>query len=304
MEHHTDLTTKQPILLITGMHRSGTSFVAGLLQSAGLDIGKNLLEANYSNPKGFFENTDFLDFHRSVLSSLGIEPKGWIVPDEIIVPDEYVSKAKQLIKHNASAVKPWGWKEPRTTIFLNFWSNLLPNAKFLFIYRSPWEVIDSLYRRGDRPFYDVPEFALEIWTAYNQKILNFRLQYPEKCLLVNLNSITKNTHTLIKNIQKKFSIFLDLPNLEVYDSSLLKNYKNYDSAHPYIIKEFFPQVFNLYNRLNKIADLMEEEEFNLEPDVISNRFLRDWIEMRYRERKAQTKIDQLQAEIKNLKQFK
>ena len=296
MEHHTELRTEQPILLITGMHRSGTSFVAGLLQSAGLDIGKNLLEANYSNPKGFFENTDFLDFHRSVLSSLGIEPKGWIVPDEIIVPDEYVSKAKQLIKDNASAVKPWGWKEPRTTIFLNFWSNLLPNAKFLFIYRSPWEVIDSLYRRGDRPFYDVPEFALEIWTAYNQKILDFRLQYPEKCLLVNLNSLTKNSHTLIKTIQEKFSIVLDSPDLALYEPSLLKNS---DSAHSYIIKEFFPKAFNLYDRLNQIADL-KTDEVQLDPNLIPDRFLKDWVEMRYWKRKAQTaqtEIEELRSQI-------
>ena len=296
MEHHTDFRTEQPILLITGMHRSGTSFVAGLLQSAGLDIGTNLLEANYSNPKGFFENTDFLDFHRSVLSSLGIEPKGWIVPDEIIVPDEYVSKAKQLIKDNASAVKPWGWKEPRTTIFLNFWSNLLPNAKFLFIYRSPWEVIDSLYRRGDRPFYDVPEFALEIWTAYNQKIIDFCLQYPEKCLLVNLNSLTNNSQTLIKTIQEKFSIVLDYPDLAFYEPSLLKKS---DSAHSYIIKYFFPKAFNLYHQLNQIADLTTDE-VQLDPNVIPDRFLKDWVEMRFWKRKAQTaqtEIEELRSQI-------
>ena len=98
MENQSHFSPKQPILIITGMHRSGTSLITAWLQSAGLDIGKNLLEANYSNPKGFFENTDFLDFHRNILSSIGLEPRGWIIQEKIVVPDQYIDQAKQLIK--------------------------------------------------------------------------------------------------------------------------------------------------------------------------------------------------------------
>ena len=43
-----------PCFAITGHHRSGTSLVASLLQSAGLDIGERLMVANEYNKRGYF----------------------------------------------------------------------------------------------------------------------------------------------------------------------------------------------------------------------------------------------------------
>lgn len=287
MENQSHFSAKQPILIITGMHRSGTSLVTAWLQSAGLDIGKNLLEANYSNPKGFFENMDFLDFHRNILSSIGLEPRGWITQEKIVVPDQYIDQAKQLIKDNASETKAWGWKEPRTSLFLDFWSKLLPNSKFLFIYRAPWEVVDSLYRRGDKVFSKSPELALEIWANYNQNILDFYSQNTEKCLLINLNSVIQNPPILIKNIRRKLEISLDLPDQQVYDSSLIKT-QIAESVHPYIIQKFFPKISNLYNHLNAMADLTQTDLVNLNPYLISNQFLRDWVDLRHLHRNYTT----------------
>ena len=86
---------KQPTLIITGMHSSGTSLISGLLQSAGLDVGKNLVPANYANPKGHFENIDFVNFHESVLYSLGIDKVGWTVTTNITPPPYYLERAKK-----------------------------------------------------------------------------------------------------------------------------------------------------------------------------------------------------------------
>ena len=287
MENKTHFVTPKPTLIITGMHRSGTSLVTAWLQSAGLDIGKNLLEANYSNPKGFFENTDFLDFHRNILSSIGLEPRGWIIQEKIVVPDQYIDQAKQLIKDNTSQTKAWGWKEPRTSLFLDFWSKLLPDAKFLFIYRAPWEVVDSLYRRGDKLFYKSPELALEIWANYNQNILDFYSKNAEKCLLINLNSIIQNPSILIKKIEEKLGIPLNVLDQQVYDSSLIKT-QIAESVHPYIIQEFFPKISNLYNQLNAMADLTDTDLVNLNPHLISNQFLRDWVDLRHLHRNYTT----------------
>lgn len=280
MRNQIAFKTKQPILIITGMHRSGTSLVTAWLQSAGLDIGKNLLEGNYSNVKGFFENTDFLEFHRRILLAVGQEATGWTTEKKIVVPDEYIRQALQLIEDNASTTKAWGWKEPRTSLFLNFWSNLLPDAKFLFIYRAPWEVCDSLYRRGDKLFYKSPELALEIWANYNQNILDFYSQNSDKCLLVNLNSIIQNPSTLVKNIQIKLGIVLDFPDLNVYDHSLLKT-QNSNAVYPYMIQEFFPKILNIYNQLNTMADLTDDDFVNQDSHLIANQFLRDWVNLRH-----------------------
>ena len=39
--------TNLAVLIITGMHRSGTSLTAEFLQKIGLDLGNNLLKGNY-----------------------------------------------------------------------------------------------------------------------------------------------------------------------------------------------------------------------------------------------------------------
>lgn len=61
--------SKSSPLIIASMHRSGSSLVASLLQSASLQIGERLMElARDNNIKGFFENLDFVEFHMELLS--------------------------------------------------------------------------------------------------------------------------------------------------------------------------------------------------------------------------------------------
>src|SRR6185436_2942766 len=55
-------------LIITGMHRSGTSFVTELFQSAGLHIGDHLFPADAGNPRGYFEDQEILTLQREMLA--------------------------------------------------------------------------------------------------------------------------------------------------------------------------------------------------------------------------------------------
>jgi hypothetical protein len=47
-------------LIVTGMHRSGTSLLASFLRAAGINLGENLYPADSANPLGYFEDLDFL----------------------------------------------------------------------------------------------------------------------------------------------------------------------------------------------------------------------------------------------------
>jgi hypothetical protein len=105
--------------------------------------------------------------------------------------------------------------------------------------------------------------------------------------LINLNSVIQNPPILIKNIRKKLEIYLDLPDRQVYDSSLIKT-QIAESVHPYIIQEFFPKISNLYNQLNAMADLTDADLVNLNPHLISNQFLRDWVDLRHLQRNYTT----------------
>ncbi|HMB65244.1 MAG TPA: hypothetical protein VKO42_00060, partial [Patescibacteria group bacterium] len=54
-------------VVVIGMHRSGTSLVAGIMQCLGVDMGSNLLSGNRGNPLGFFEDEDILDLNKRIL---------------------------------------------------------------------------------------------------------------------------------------------------------------------------------------------------------------------------------------------
>ncbi len=249
---------RQPILIITGMHRSGTSLLSSLLQSAGLDIGKNLLPSDRANPKGYFENIKFLNFHKNVLYSLGINETGLTLTQKVSPPPYYLDEARKLIEENKSLNQPWGWKEPRTTLFLDFWANLLPKAKFILVYRAPWEVVDSLYRRGtDYIFHLHPELALPVWMSYNQAILDFYHSQSDRCLLVNIKAIIQDPLSLIRTIEDKLSISLSEPDCSLYDQKVLK-VQDSQSRRPQIIKRYFPDAFQLYCDLNKEVNYTDE----------------------------------------------
>jgi len=167
----------QPII-IAGMHRSGTSLTASILQQAGVFIGENLLPANAGNLQGYFEDAAFYKLHKNILAAQAIDPDGWTTASQVEVPESFHEQAKQLCDLRSQAYPLWGWKEPRTTLFLNFWKQLLPQAKFVFPYRSPWEVIDSLFARGDSVFADNPNFAAEIGTLIIRRCSTFVSNIP------------------------------------------------------------------------------------------------------------------------------
>ena len=239
-------------LIITSMHRSGSSLTASLLQSAGLHVGRQLMAGNQSNVKGYFENLDFLDFHKAVLRSHEITDKGWTLQESIEVDARFVEMAKEIVERNAVAPN-WGWKEPRTTLFLDFWGNLLPKAQFLFIYRAPWEAIDSLYRRReDKPFQRNPDLAIKLWLHYNRLILSFYNRFPQRCWLASIYGITGNPSEYVEGINQKFDRNLNPPNTNLYNASLL----SVQSAAEYrasIVNHYFPEAIQLYRELDARA---------------------------------------------------
>ena len=292
--------------IVTGMHRSGTSLIASLLESAGVDLGQRLMQPSHGNVKGHFEDIDFVEFHESVLRSQGISKAGWTFAPQIQVQEQYLQIAQLILEKRASKTI-WGWKDPRTALFLNFWHEFLKEAKFIFIYRSPWEVVDSLYRRGyvdDSVFHSNPNFALKLWCHYNRVLLDFSSQFPEHCLLLNIYSITENPIFLVKAIEEKLGVQLKLPAQNIYDASLL--HSEVSSSHrPALIKHYFPEAFELYEELNSkawsrngLSSVPFSGAAQLPPYVVWA--LQDWLDLRRWEKQAsnlQSEGEQFQSQL-------
>ena len=56
-----------PPTLVLGMHRSGTSYLAEVVQALGVKLGEHLVGAQKGNPRGHFEDREVLVFHEALL---------------------------------------------------------------------------------------------------------------------------------------------------------------------------------------------------------------------------------------------
>lgn len=158
-------------LIVLGMHRSGTSFLTGSLQLAGLDLGKHSTW-NPHNRKGNRENGDIVAFHDAVLAARGA---AWDRPPDAAVVWTEVERAEAARLAAAyDRTGPWGFKDPRTLLMIGEWRQLCPGARFVGIFRNPVAVARSLMSRS--PVTEAEAQAM--WAAYNQRMLALHAVQP------------------------------------------------------------------------------------------------------------------------------
>lgn len=237
-------------LIVLGMHRSGTSLAASLLESAGLHVGDRLLGANASNPRGHFEDEDFVEFEQAVLRELGLSPEGWVTTVPSAVPTVLAAHARALLERKASAGRPWGWKDPRTVPLLPLWRPLVPEARFAMVYRAPWEVVESLFRRGDEAFAEDPELAVRVWRHYNQLLLDLALALPERCVLSNVDAIAADPAAWVATVAARTGTPLHEPH-PIVEPSLMHGDRARERAA--VLFRHYPDVVDLYSRLERVA---------------------------------------------------
>ena len=102
---------------IVGMHRSGTSMVAKLLQRAGLNLGAegDLMPPAEENPEGFYEHLGFVRLNDEVLNVAGAgwdcPPAAWIRLGRTAALDPFRAHAQHLAASPAGAA-PLGLERP------------------------------------------------------------------------------------------------------------------------------------------------------------------------------------------------
>ena len=232
------------------MHRSGTSLTAAILASAGIDMGDHLLGADGANPRGHFEDVDFLLFHQRSLAANGVSTDGFVADAEPEVPALMLAEANDIVAARRAKGRPWGWKEPRTVLFLEFWERLLPEARFVFVFRRPWEVLDSLFRRGNAEFLAEPRLALGVWRHYNERILRFARRATGRCLVVEAAHVVDDQAGFAATVRTRLDLPVGFPSPQC-DRALY--HSDHASWRPWIVRQLDPRAYELYLELRAVA---------------------------------------------------
>ena len=121
------------IIVVLGMHRSGTSLISGLLAQVGVHFGKEaeFIQANEENPKGFWERRDVRKLNDMLLHSMNCDwseissLSGRTPPGDVLT--EFETEAERIIRHlqEGAGSGVIGLKEPRLCLLMPYWRKLL-----------------------------------------------------------------------------------------------------------------------------------------------------------------------------------
>ncbi len=152
---------------ILGMHRSGTSWLAGTLQECGLELGQ-VNEAAPYNPKGTRENADVRELHDAVLADCG---GTWRDPPRHPQwSPAREAELRALVERMTSASTRWGFKDPRALLLLDGWHRQVPDGLArVGIFRHPMAVARSLHGRAYDPL--PMRHGLRLWRIYNERLV-------------------------------------------------------------------------------------------------------------------------------------
>lgn len=174
---------KSSPVIVIGMHRSGTSMITRMLDDCGLFVGKDL---EYDH-----ESLFFLRLNEWILRQANAT---WDNPFNLSFIDNYfIKNASRVVQKRINSFarikymgvhnyftspcidqinSVWGWKDPRSTVTMDVWRSLYPNAKIVHIYRNPIDIASSLAQRE---------------AASRGQALNFKSLIKEKFLLGKSN---------------------------------------------------------------------------------------------------------------------
>ena len=216
------LTVKAKVVIIAGMHRSGTSMIARFFHHSGISMGDKLMGADDYNPYGHYEDMEFYQFQRDMIKKKC--GHSWVVKSPPSVGLMDCVRARWIIRRRRNK-DAWGWKDPRTCLFLDLWDRLLPEAFYLHVFRHPLAVADSLARREglekeDREAYEI---SLAQWLIYNREVNDFYKSHKDRSVMASLEQIIVRPEEFTDLISNKFG-FNFRPGIfrSLYDDKILK----------------------------------------------------------------------------------
>lgn len=206
------------IVIITGMHRSGTSALAGLLHSNGIVMGEDndfYPPPMKENPKGFYENKKFRIINDKLLNIEDYRVKSFNpdVPkiEKAYISPVFLSQMRACINYYDNKYKVWGWKDPRSCLTLDIWlpllseMNKLDKTKVLVSYRSYEDIALSMIRRGNRERRGKNQFR-QLALVYYTRMIDSIMKYGASFKKIDFDNLIRNT----KDLASDLSVYLGM----------------------------------------------------------------------------------------------
>ncbi len=146
---------RRRVLLVLGMHRSGTSALTRVIGLLGARLPETLLPPNEYNESGYWESNILTDLHDELLESAGSSwldlapfPSSWYGSE---LEREFRARVREALSSEFGSADFFVVKDPRIVRFVPFWLAVLAELEiapaFVIAHRHPIEVAASLEHR-------------------------------------------------------------------------------------------------------------------------------------------------------------
>jgi len=278
-------------LVVIGMHRSGTSALAGLLNHLGVEMGSFLMPAQDGvNEKGFWEQEKIVSIHDRLLQYYGLSwddprhlPQDWWLQE---FSQNCLDEICSILADDMKAKPLWAIKDPRICRLVPLWrlvfSRLNIEPFFLCIVRNPLEVAASLYSRDRIP----KDLAVLLWLQHNLEAVDGTAGYQRR--FIGYKQLLNQGENLLKGILQAFSIDLNaattvIDNKDQFLSTKLRHHTvsdaelDADSSIPGIVSTFFRK---LIGAAESGTDLSDNDWQPIKQQYLdSARLLKPWLNL-------------------------
>jgi hypothetical protein len=195
------------LVLVLGMHRSGTSMTTGVLNKMGLNLGGPTIAGNIDNPKGFFESFTFLKLNEIILRNCNAR---WDEVDNALDLKKLMTNQNEMLLESViekfDSIEVLGIKDPRICILLPLYEKVCKRKGIdilkINVKRKPENIVKSLNTRDGFS----EEKSLRLINQYG-KLIN------EKDFTIKYEDLLHKTDETLYKIKNQFN-FLNLKNIE------------------------------------------------------------------------------------------
>ncbi|WP_459500655.1 sulfotransferase family protein [Bacillus sp. C1] len=187
--------TKNRLFVILSSHRSGSSATAGMLHTLGIHMGDRVFKPSPTNPKGYFENIEFVRLNDKILRSLGAAWDNPPVRGNVECSNEIFNNISSFL--NKEMKPAWGLKDPRMILTFDLWKPHLDRIKdvtYIFTWRPLEESVRSLASRDKRE----EQQARDILKRYYENLIHYRKQLEQE----NKDVFDVNFHKLLESPER------------------------------------------------------------------------------------------------------
>ena len=221
-------------VVILGMHRSGTSALAGALNIAGVNFGRHLVPPAVDNEKGYWEHPDIVTLHDELLRLLN---SGW--KDDAPLPPKWESSETaqeiqslllRVLERDFSASALFGLKDPRMCRLMPLWfpifEKLGVQPHFVLTARHPWEVAQSLVKRDNLD----PARSYLLWLEHVLEAEAATRSFPRS--FVSYDALLEDPVAALARLQRELGLRLSVtPEARVSLSKFLEGSLRHHRSH-------------------------------------------------------------------------